>query len=93
LFAMPSEGTPKDDPPATALFAADQAYVLFGLAEDATWEDVVRAHRKLAKRYHPDALINEPPEVRSKGEERMRELNVAYESLRRTFHPPTRSLF
>ena len=52
-----------------------------------------RPHRRLAKRYHPDRLVNASLEAQARGEERMRELNMAYESLRRAYHPPTRSLF
>lgn len=85
-----SSAGPETPPP---LFAADEAYLVFGLTENATWEEVVTAHRRLAKRYHPDRLIGASPEAQHRGEERMRELNVAYESLRRVLHPPTRSLF
>lgn len=82
---------PDDDSP--PLFAVDEAYLILGVTEDATWDDVVVAHRRLAKRYHPDRLIDASPEAQERGEARMRELNVAYESLRRAFHPPTRTLF
>ena len=90
----PTNGLPGDDgytgPP---LFAVDEAYLLLGLDQDASWDEIVSAHRKLAKRYHPDRLVNASPEARARGEQRMAELNVAYESLQRLVNPPTRSLF
>ena len=81
------------DVPSVPLFAVDEAYVILGLGQDASWDEVVSAHRKLAKRYHPDRLVGASPEAQKRGEERMRELNVAYETLRRLDQPKTRTLF
>jgi hypothetical protein len=93
-LADPGDAEAEDpDVDPAPLFAADEAFLIFGLGDDASWEDVVVAHRRLAKRYHPDRLIHASAEAQQRGEERMRELNVAYESLRRQFHPPTRTLF
>jgi curved DNA-binding protein CbpA len=50
-------------------------YAVLGLAPDASAEQVARAHRRLAKRYHPD--LNPGAEAT----ERMRRLNAARQIL------------
>ncbi len=49
-------------------------YVILELPRDATSEDIRRAHRRLAVRFHPD--VSEDPDV-----ERFREVQEAYEVL------------
>ncbi len=51
-------------------------YKALGLARDASQEDIRKAHRKLVRKYHPDAN----PEDR-RAEERFKEVQQAYEVL------------
>lgn len=51
-------------------------YQTMGLPRSATQEDVKRAYRKLARKYHPD--VSKEPEA----EERFKEVNEAYEVLK-----------
>ncbi len=51
-------------------------YKIMGLARDASAEDIKRAHRKLARQYHPDVSREKDAEARFK------ELSEAYEVLR-----------
>jgi molecular chaperone DnaJ len=51
-------------------------YQLLGLTEEASEEDIQRAHRKLVREYHPDANPNDP-----QAEERFRAVQQAYEVL------------
>jgi len=51
-------------------------YKILGLSRDATQDDVKRAYRKLARKYHPD--VSEEPD----GEERFKEVGEAYEVLK-----------
>lgn len=51
-------------------------YQIMGVARDAGAEDIKRAYRKLARKYHPD-VSKEPG-----AEERFKEVNEAYEVLR-----------
>ncbi len=51
-------------------------YSIMGLARDASAEDIKRAHRQLARRYHPD--VSKEPDA----EARFKDLSEAYEVLR-----------
>ena len=51
-------------------------YKVLGLSRGASQEDIRKAHRKLAREYHPDANPEDP-----RAEERFREIQQAYEVL------------
>ena len=61
----------------------EDAWAVLGLASGASWREVAAAHRRLAMRHHPDRLLDASPEERAASEETMREVNVAYNVLRR----------
>ncbi len=50
-------------------------YETLGVSENATQEEIKKAYRKLARKYHPD--INKSPEA----QEKFKEINAAYEIL------------
>jgi len=52
-------------------------YEVLGVPKDASKEDIRKAYRKLAKKYHPDANKDDPKAA----EERFKELSEAYEVL------------
>lgn len=52
-------------------------YYILGVNEDASGEDIKKAFRKLALRYHPDRN----PEHTREAEARFKEINEAYEVL------------
>lgn len=52
-------------------------YEVLGVARNATDDDVKRAYRDLARRYHPDGNPDDPD-----AEDRFKEVSVAYETLR-----------
>lgn len=56
---------------------ADDYYIILGIEEDATQDDVKRAYRKLAKMLHPDLNKNDP----SGAAERFKKVKEAYEVL------------
>jgi hypothetical protein len=58
-------------------------YEVLGLPLYATWDQIVSAHRHLAKQFHPDRFVGAPDEERAAAEERMRDVNQAYDELRR----------
>ena len=55
----------------------DDPYKVLGLGPDASDEDVKRAYRRLAKKYHPD--LNPGDEAAAK---KMQEVNAAYEQIK-----------
>lgn len=56
-------------------------YEVLGLFPGATLEQVKKAHRTLAKRYHPDRFVGAPESERRQAEARMIQVNGAYSEL------------
>jgi molecular chaperone DnaJ len=52
-------------------------YSILGVARDASAEEIKRAYRKLARKYHPDANPDDPT-----AEDRFKELSHAYDTLK-----------
>lgn len=57
-------------------------YAVLGVEPSASWEEIVGAHRALARRHHPDRLLDRPAVEREAAERRIRDINVAYGELR-----------
>ena len=55
----------------------DDPYKVLGLSPDASDEDVKRAYRRLAKKYHPDLNPGDQEAAR-----KMQEVNAAYEQIK-----------
>ena len=62
------------------------AFETLGVATIASKEDVVSAYHNMAKMYHPDKLTHLAPEFVELAEERMKEINAAYETLKRHYN-------
>jgi molecular chaperone DnaJ len=54
-------------------------YEVLGIKENASKEEIKKAYRNLAKKYHPDQYGNNP--LRELAEEKMRDINAAYDQL------------
>jgi DnaJ like chaperone protein len=61
------------------------AYNTLGLTSAATPEQVRSAFREKAKEYHPDKVAHMAPEFREVGERKMKEINEAYERIKRSW--------
>jgi DnaJ like chaperone protein len=74
-------GGARPAPPASRL---DDAYTALGVTRDTTDEVVKRTYRRLVSQNHPDKLNTRslPDSVRQLAEERIREINVAYELIK-----------
>ena len=58
-------------------------YETLGLSQGASFDEVKSAYRKLSMKYHPDKVGHLGEEFRKVAEEKMKELNVAYEFLKK----------
>ena len=83
--------TPRDTPPPKAEpdepqpveLGPTRAHQVLGVRLGASWQEVGRAYRNLALMHHPDRVAGMEPEAREYSEERMKEINAAYDELRR----------
>jgi DnaJ like chaperone protein len=57
-------------------------YEILGLAPGASAEEIKNAYRKLSKEYHPDLVAHLGDEFRQVAEEKMKEINMAYQHLK-----------
>ena len=56
-------------------------YEVLGVARGASDDEIKKAYRALAKKYHPDNFTDEGQ--RARAEEKMKEINAAYERIQR----------
>jgi DnaJ like chaperone protein len=56
-----------------------QYYAVLGLEPGASMEAIKKAYRALSMKYHPDKVVHLGEEFRRVAEEKMKEINVAYE--------------
>ncbi|MFZ5572286.1 MAG: DnaJ domain-containing protein [Thermodesulfobacteriota bacterium] len=61
-----------------------QAFRLLGLNQNASEEDVKRAYRKCAKRFHPDRYAADP-DLQQVMAERLKRINSAYQRIKTCF--------
>ena len=62
-------------------------YTVLGVSRDASDEDIKKAYRTLAKKYHPD--VNPGDKT---AEEKMKEVNAAYDLIRRQWWTNTEAV-
>ena len=54
-------------------------YSVLGVSRDASDEEIKKAYRRLSRKYHPDANINNPN--KEQAEEKFKEVQQAYEQI------------
>ena len=54
-------------------------YSVLGVSPNASDEEIKKAYRELARKYHPDNYQNNP--LADLAEEKMKEINEAYETI------------
>lgn len=57
-------------------------YSVLGLTSNASDEEVKKAYRRLAMKYHPDKVANMGEEIKKNAEAQFREINEAYEQIK-----------
>ncbi len=60
-------------------------YKILGLEEGVSFEEIKSAYRKLSMQYHPDKVSHLGEEFRAVAEEKMKEINGAYQHLQTKF--------
>lgn len=74
-----TKARPPDSPPA----AAPDPYATLGVSSSASDEEVEQAYRRAMSEYHPDRVQNAAREIRDLAGQRAREINGAYEEIKR----------
>ena len=79
LRSRDAENHPKTTKPG----ASSKAYQTLGLSPDATLKEIKKAYQALVQQYHPDRVADMGPELQDVAEARTKEINAAYEELKR----------
>lgn len=70
-------------PPAPPPAPAIDPYAILGVGSSASDDEVEQAYRRRMSEYHPDRVANSAKEIRDLAELRAREVNGAYETIKR----------
>lgn len=71
---------------AGAAISEEQYYAVLGLKAGADFVVIKKAYRKLSKQYHPDKVAHLGDEFKAVAEEKMKEINVAYDFFEKKFN-------
>lgn len=63
--------------------SSDNAYKVLEITKSATDDEVKKAYRKMAKKYHPDKVIHLGKEHQKGAEEKFRQVQAAYEQIQK----------
>lgn len=66
----------------SARTSGGDAYKVLGITKDATDDEVKRAYRRMAMKYHPDRVAGMSEELQRNAAEQMKEINEAYEKIK-----------
>lgn len=61
----------------------DNSYKILGIDANATDEEVKKAYREMAKKYHPDKVAYLGEDVRKSAEQKLQEVNEAYDKIKK----------
>jgi DnaJ like chaperone protein len=68
-----------------AMFIKDQesAYKILEIGPDASDDEVKKAYRRMAAKYHPDKVVHLGPDVQKAAKEKFQKLNQAYSQIKK----------
>lgn len=77
--------TPRDYDSIKAMFIKDtsSAYKILEVSPEASDEEIKKAYRKMALKFHPDKVANLGHEVQKAAHEKFQQLNAAYEAIKK----------
>lgn len=80
---LPSAEETRDARRETKRDSAADPYIILGVTDKASNDEIKSAYRTLIRKHHPDKLIAEgmPPEFIATANEKMKRINVAYDSV------------
>ncbi len=61
--------------------SADNAYKILEIEKTATDDEVKKAYRRMAKKYHPDRVVTENEAIKKGAEEKFKEVQKAYDTI------------
>lgn len=61
----------------------DSAYKILGIDSTATDDEIKKAYREMAKKYHPDKVAYLGDDVRKSAEQKLQEVNEAYDKIKK----------
>ncbi len=70
----------------TAAQSEEQYYAVLGLQQGADFIMIKKAYRKLSMQYHPDKVAHLGDEFKGVAEEKMKEINAAYDYFKKKFN-------
>jgi DnaJ like chaperone protein len=75
---------PRDTEGMRAMFTheKDAAYKILEISKNASDDEVKRAYRKMAMKYHPDKVHHLGPEFQKDAQEKFKKINEAYEQIK-----------
>ena len=62
---------------------ADQAYKILEIEKSVSDEEVKKAYRKMAKKYHPDRVVTQDEAIKKGAEEKFKQVQKAYETIQK----------
>ena len=63
--------------------ATDTSYKILEIERSASDDDVKKAYRKMAKKYHPDRVVTENEAIKKGAEEKFKKVQKAYETIQK----------
>lgn len=70
----------------TGVAAEERYYAILGLEPGADFDTIKKAYRKLSMQYHPDKVGHLGDEFKGVAEEKMKEINVAYDFFKKKYN-------
>ena len=70
-------------PPPPVAPGPDDPYAVLGIAPGSSDDELEQAYRRLMSEYHPDRVANAAREIRDTADRRAREINQAYDRIKR----------